>query len=137
MSKLPFEDGDMVCLKVMALYLAPVSEESLELSKSARDDSCLFTMVHKGGKCWAFQSSSRKKYLTVGAGGSVTCNAAIPLTAETFALIGSDPRHVLFENQANGFYLKSGVELGQQIGKLRCADRTTTDGEAYFEIERQ
>jgi hypothetical protein len=142
MSKLPFEDGDVVCLKAMALYLARAPDCSLELSKSSKDDSCHFTMVHKGGKYWAFQSLIKgtdpfKKYITVHRDGSVLCTAIIPTSEATFLLIGSDPRHVLFENQSNKQYLRSRVESGQPVGKLRCADRITTEGEAYFEIERQ
>jgi hypothetical protein len=136
MSRLPFEDGDIVCLKVMALYISPEHDGRVQLNRPSRDDSCMFTMVHKGGKSWAFRSDANGKYLSVGLNGMVSCRAAVPLAAETFNLIGSDPRHVLFENQKNSQYLKAKVDPGYLVNQLICSDRNL-DGEHFFEIERQ
>jgi hypothetical protein len=136
MSRLPFEDGDVVCLKVMAVYVAPDQKGRIQLNRTESDWSCMFTMVHKGGKSWAFRSETKKEYLSAAASGTVSCKSAVPLAAETFNLIGSDPRHVLFENQANSQYLKICVEVGFRANPLICRDRNL-DEEHFFEIERQ
>jgi hypothetical protein len=63
------------------------------------------------------------------------CTATVPLAKETFILKGSDPRHVLFENQGNGQYLRAQVEATSPI--VRCCDRTMSEQESFFEIQRQ
>jgi hypothetical protein len=139
MTKLPFEDGDAVRLKVMALYLSPTTDGSFECRKPnpGPEDPCQFIMVRKGSQAWAFSSVQRKRYITVTADGSVLCNASVPLRSETFVLRGCDPRHVQFENQANGRLLEACVSAGDQVGRLVCSGSGMGEGKTDFEIERQ
>jgi hypothetical protein len=135
MSRLPFEDGDYVGLKVLCVFLTPDSSGNLIFDRPALDAASSFQMVHKGGKNWAFYSTNLKKYLTVTDGGQVNCTAVVPLARETFLLIGSDPRHVLFKNQANDSYLKSQCDGGPI--SLHCVEAVVSEQESFFEIERQ
>jgi hypothetical protein len=134
MSRLPFEDGDIVCLKVMALCVSAEENDTVQLSHMVPNKSCIFTMVHKGGKSWAFRSELNKRYLSVGPNGAVSCKATVPLWAETFNLIGSNPRQVLFENQGNSQFLKAKVDPGYLVNQLICCDRIS-DLEHSFEME--
>jgi hypothetical protein len=134
MSRLPFEDGDYVVLKGLNLFGSLDPQGILLFKNVSPDPSGSFQMVHKGGKTWAFYSTAVKKYLTVTDDGQVICNAPIPLGRETFLLIGSDPRHVLFKNQANDCYCRQ--VIGGEFS-LFCVDREVPEKECFFEIERQ
>lgn len=136
MSRLPFEDGDVVGLKIMCLFITSgMDDGSINLMGMELVDTTAFTMVHKGGNSWAFQSLKTRKYLTVTPDGCVDCTAQVPLTCETFNLIGADPRHVLFENAGNQNYLKADVNT-QGSTYIICKDRTVSEQQNYFEIER-
>jgi hypothetical protein len=145
MSKLPFEDGDVVRLKVSGLYLSPAADGLFEsrASTPGPDDPGQFTMVRKGGRAWAFQSvqlkpqAPPKKYITISANGSVLCNASVPLSSETFVLKGCDPRNVQFENQGNGKLLMASIPANNKLEKFACIDRAVGEGKTDFEIERQ
>ena len=135
MSRLPFEDGDVVGLKIFGLFVtSEPSDGSVVLASTNLDASGLFTMVHKGGPNWAFQSMKTNKYLTVKPEGVVDCTGQVPLSGETFKLIGTDPRHVLFESANSNNYLKAVV--GRCV-TISCTGRDINDQENYFEIERQ
>lgn len=135
MSKLPFEDGDVVGLKIFGLFVTSgLTDGSVVLASTNLDATALFTMVHKGGPNWAFQSAKTGKYLTVKQGGVVNCTGQVPLSDETFKLIGTDPRHVLFESVSTNNYLKA--EVGRCV-TISCTGRDINDQENYFEIERQ
>jgi hypothetical protein len=135
MSRLPFEDGDYVGLKVLCVFVSLESNGNLAFRSATLDPSGSFQMVHKGGKTWAFYSNTLKRYLTVSDAGDVTCTAPVPLAGETFLLIGSDPRHVLFKNQGNECYLRSQCATGTV--SLKCVDTVISEQESFFEIERQ
>ena len=77
---------------------------------------------------------SHNKYLTVKPEGVVDCTGQVPLSGETFKLIGTDPRHVLFESVNSNNYLKAVV--GRCV-TISCTGRDINDQENYFEIERQ
>lgn len=142
MSRLPFDDGDVVTVSSMNLYIKVVSQGKngpyelqlipKQLDKNVEPSSILFKLIHKGSNCWALRSG-KGVYLSVNKDKIIEAKTNFPGKACTFEMHGIDPSKVLLFSPVTNGYVQWNVNSFSATGQL---DEKTQTKEMEFEIAR-